>query len=65
MRRGAGAVAATIMPREGLHRAVALVSHTFTVPLDEALDIEMAELVAWVGEAADLWKRLYRTPRSR
>ena len=63
LRYGIGAVAATITPPEDLHRAVTLVSHTFTVPLDEAFDMEMADLMAWVGEAVDLWKCLYRSPR--
>ena len=51
------------MPWEDLRRTVALVSHTFTVPLDEGLDMEMAELGEWMGEAVDLWKRLYAPPR--
>ena len=46
-----------------MRRAVALVSHVFTVPLDEALDMDMGELEEWVDEAVDLHKRLYCPPR--
>lgn len=51
-------------PWADLRRTIALVSHTFTVPLDEALDMELAELGEWVGEAVDLWRRLYKPQRS-
>ena len=52
-------------PWEDLRRGIAMVSHVFTVPLDEALDMEMAELVEWVGEAGELVRRLYPAPRRR
>ena len=39
---------------------VALVSHAFTVPLDEALDMELSALEEWAREAVELYKRLYQ-----
>ena len=42
---------------------VALVSHTFSVSIGEAMRMEMTELLEWAGEAVDLWKHLYRPPR--
>ena len=43
-----------------LRRTIALVSHTFTVPPAEALDMDIEELLEWAAEAGELWKRLYR-----
>ena len=60
-----GAIAASMAPWEDLRRVIALVSHTFTVPLGEAMDMELGELVAWAGEAVELFRRLYRPPRGR
>ena len=63
--RKVGAIAATMAPWEELRRAIALVSRTFAVSLDDALDMDLVELLEWVGEAVDLRKRLYGARRRR
>lgn len=60
MFRPIGECAAALPSEADLRRAAGLVAHAFSTPLGEVLAMELRELAAWAGDAADLLKRLGR-----
>ena len=53
-------MAAALPPEADLRRAAGLVARVFSTPLGEVLAMELRELAAWAGDAADMLKRLGR-----